>query len=90
MFLREWAEERGLEMGAGTDVPLWDGTRPDYDWAAAALVGGSAVSEWVRLHPRGYQKPFRVSLPPSRRKTSSFGPFGPFGPTTNSKVSFAS
>ena len=28
---REWAEQRGLDIGAETNVPLWDGTRPDYD-----------------------------------------------------------
>jgi hypothetical protein len=43
VFLREWAEERGLDIGAETNVPLWDGTRPDYDWAVAALVSGAAV-----------------------------------------------
>jgi hypothetical protein len=37
-FLHEWAEDRGLDIGADTDMPLWDGTRPDYDWAVAALV----------------------------------------------------
>jgi hypothetical protein len=31
VWVREWAEERGLDIGAGTNVPLWDGTRPDYD-----------------------------------------------------------
>ena len=25
-------------------MPLWDGTRPDYDWAAAALVSEAGVS----------------------------------------------
>jgi hypothetical protein len=38
VFLREWAEDRGLDIGADTNMPLWDGTRPDYDWAVAALV----------------------------------------------------
>ena len=42
-FLRELAEERGLDIGAETNLPLWDGTRPDYDWAVAALVASSAV-----------------------------------------------
>ena len=37
---REWAEQRGLDLGAETNVPLWDGSRPDYDWAVAALVSG--------------------------------------------------
>jgi len=38
-FLHEWADERGLHLGADTNTPLWDGTRPDYDWAVAALAG---------------------------------------------------
>jgi hypothetical protein len=38
-FLHEWAEDRGLDLGADTNTPLWDGTRPDYDWAVAALMG---------------------------------------------------
>ena len=38
VFLHEWAEDRGLDIGADTNMPLWDGTRPDYDWAVAALV----------------------------------------------------
>jgi hypothetical protein len=42
-FLHEWAEERGLDLGADTNTPLWDGTRPDYDWAVAALVSESGV-----------------------------------------------
>jgi hypothetical protein len=40
VWLREWAEQRGLDLGAETNVPLWDGSRPDYDWAVAALVSG--------------------------------------------------
>jgi hypothetical protein len=38
-FLHEWAEDRSLDLGADTNTPLWDGTRPDHDWAVAALVG---------------------------------------------------
>jgi hypothetical protein len=37
-FLHEWAEDRGLDLGADTNTPLWDGTRPDYDWAVAVLT----------------------------------------------------
>jgi hypothetical protein len=40
-FIHEWAEDRGLDLGADT-MPLWDGTRPDYDWAVAALVSDAA------------------------------------------------
>jgi hypothetical protein len=48
VWVREWAEERGLDIGAETNVPLWDGTRPDYDWAVAALVSGGGVKNAVR------------------------------------------
>jgi hypothetical protein len=41
-FIHEWAEDRGLDLGADT-MPLSDGTRPDYDWAVAALVSDAAV-----------------------------------------------
>jgi len=37
-FLHEWAEDRGLDLGADTNMPLWDGTRPNYDWAVAVLT----------------------------------------------------
>jgi hypothetical protein len=30
-------------VGADTNLPLWDGTRPDYDWAVAALVSEAGV-----------------------------------------------
>jgi hypothetical protein len=36
--LHEWAGERGLDLGADSNLPLWDGTRPDYDWAVGALL----------------------------------------------------
>jgi hypothetical protein len=42
-LLHEWAEDRGLDIGADTNTPLWDGTRPDYDWAVAALVSEAGV-----------------------------------------------
>jgi hypothetical protein len=42
-FLHEWAEDRGLDIGADTNTPLWDRTRPDYDWAVAALVSEAGV-----------------------------------------------
>jgi hypothetical protein len=38
VFLHEWAKDRGLDIGADANMPLWDGTRPEYDWAVAALV----------------------------------------------------
>ncbi len=36
--LHEWATDRGLDIGADSNLPLWDGTRPDYDWAVGALL----------------------------------------------------
>ncbi|MGA7741540.1 MAG: DUF222 domain-containing protein [Polyangia bacterium] len=36
--LHEWAGDRGLDLGADSNLPLWDGTRPDYDWAVGALL----------------------------------------------------
>ena len=36
--LHEWAKDRGLDIGADSNLPLWDGTRPDYDWAVGALL----------------------------------------------------
>ena len=36
--LHEWATDRGLDLGADSNLPLWDGTRPDYDWAVGALL----------------------------------------------------
>jgi len=43
VYLHEWAEDRGLDLGADTNTPVWDGTRPDYDWVVAALVSDAAV-----------------------------------------------
>jgi len=37
-WLREWADERGLDLGPDANLPLWDGTRPDYDLAVAGLI----------------------------------------------------
>jgi hypothetical protein len=37
-WLQEWAEARGLDLGPDANEPLWDGTRPDYDWAVAGLM----------------------------------------------------
>jgi len=39
--LHEWAADRGLDLGADGNLPLWDGTRPDYDWAVGALLRAS-------------------------------------------------
>jgi hypothetical protein len=37
-WLRDWAEERGLDLGPDANMPLWDGTRPDYDLAVSGLL----------------------------------------------------
>ena len=37
-WLQDWAVERGLDLGADANLPLWDGTRPDYDLAVAGLL----------------------------------------------------
>jgi len=39
-WLQEWAEERRLDLGPDANLPLWDGTRPDYDLAVAGLMAG--------------------------------------------------
>jgi hypothetical protein len=37
-WLQDWAEERGLDLGPDANLPLWDGTRMDYDVAVAGLL----------------------------------------------------
>jgi hypothetical protein len=39
-WLQEWAEDRGLDLGPDANLPLWDGTRPDYDLAVSGLMAG--------------------------------------------------
>ena len=36
--LHEWAADHGLDFGPDSNLPLWDGTRPDYDGAVGALL----------------------------------------------------
>jgi hypothetical protein len=38
VWLHEWAEDRCLDLGPDANLPLWDGTRPDYDYAVSALL----------------------------------------------------
>jgi hypothetical protein len=40
--LRNWAAERGLEIGPDTNLPWWDGAAPDYDW----------IISWLFSEPR--------------------------------------
>jgi hypothetical protein len=37
-WLQEWADTRKLDLGPDANLPLWDGTRPDYDLAVGTLV----------------------------------------------------
>jgi hypothetical protein len=39
VFLRERAADQGLELGAETNLPEWDGNVVDYDWAVGAMIG---------------------------------------------------
>lgn len=43
-WLQDWAAERGLALGPDANLPLWDGTRPDYSLAVACLLTDSRVS----------------------------------------------
>ena len=38
-FLRERAADQGLELGAETNLPEWDGNVINYDWAVGAMIG---------------------------------------------------
>jgi hypothetical protein len=38
VWLREWTNECGMDVGSDSNLPLWDGTQPDYDWAVSALL----------------------------------------------------
>ena len=38
VFLREQAADRGLELGAETSLPEWDGNVVNYDWAVGAMI----------------------------------------------------
>jgi len=44
-WLREWAEEHALDLGPDTNMPVWDGSKPDYDWAVGALVAGASSAD---------------------------------------------
>jgi hypothetical protein len=37
-WLRDWAEEKDLHLTPETNMPRWDGTRPDYALAVDALL----------------------------------------------------
>jgi hypothetical protein len=38
VWLQEWTHECGVDVGPDSNLPLWDGTQPDYDWAISALL----------------------------------------------------
>ena len=37
-WLRDWAQENDLHLGTETNMPQWDGTRPDYELAVSLLL----------------------------------------------------
>jgi hypothetical protein len=37
-WLQDWAVERGLDLGPDANMPLWDGSRLDYDLAVSGLL----------------------------------------------------
>jgi hypothetical protein len=37
-WLRNWAEENELYLGPETNMPQWDGKRPDYELAVSGLL----------------------------------------------------
>ncbi len=38
LWLEEWVEERGLDIGPKTNAPRWDGKHPDYSGAVEGLL----------------------------------------------------
>ena len=40
-WMREWADERSLALGPDVNMPLWDGSRPNYDLAVSCLLEAS-------------------------------------------------
>ena len=43
-WLRDWAEEKELRLTPETNMPRWDGTRPDYALAVSVLLEADAAS----------------------------------------------
>lgn len=39
-WLREWAEDSGLDLGPDVSLPQWDGKKPDYGLAVELLAAG--------------------------------------------------
>jgi hypothetical protein len=37
-WLGEWTDAHGVHPGPDTNMPLWDGTTPDYDLAVEGLL----------------------------------------------------
>jgi hypothetical protein len=42
-WLREWADERNLDLGPEANAPLWDGTVPNYDLAVSGLLEAGVI-----------------------------------------------
>ena len=60
--LREWAIDRGLDLGPDSNLPLRDGTRPDYDWAVGAPApwAGTASLSVLQSCQMGHTVTLRV------------------------------
>ena len=39
-WMREWADGRNLDLGPDINMPLWDGSKPDYALAVECLLEG--------------------------------------------------
>ena len=37
-WMREWADDRNLDLGPDVNEPQWDGTEPDYELALSCLL----------------------------------------------------
>jgi len=39
-WLQEWADDHEVALDADSNLPLWDGTTPDYELAVSGLLAG--------------------------------------------------
>jgi len=53
-WLRAWAEENGLRLGPETNMPQWDGTRPDYGLAVSLLLEADGEDRVRRARGRRF------------------------------------
>jgi hypothetical protein len=52
-WMREWADEHSLELGPEVNMPLWDGSKPDYDMAISWLLEYGEDQGAAAHPPRG-------------------------------------